>query len=79
VENPNAVNPLEKYELCYWKNDAKKILSKSQYIPSVKGIAAVNSTTGTDVYVSARITDNNQNTDRGYFKKFDFQFSGPIQ
>lgn len=76
VENPNAVNPLEKYELCYWKNDAKKILSKNQYIPSVKGIAAVNSTTGTDVYVSARITDNNQNTDRGYFKNLTFNSLG---
>jgi len=72
VENPNAVNPLEKYELCYWKNDSKNILYKSQYIPSAEGITAANSVTGTEVYVSATVPDNNQNVSRGYFKNTTF-------
>ncbi|KIC63616.1 hypothetical protein [Chryseobacterium taiwanense] len=72
VENPAATSNFDKYELCYWKNSVKTILYKSQYTPSAEGIAATNSTIGTDVYVSARITDNNQNTDRGYFKNTTF-------
>ncbi len=72
VEDPAATSTFDRYELCYWKNGVKTILYKSQYAPSAKGIAVANSTIGTDVYVSARITDNNQNTDRGYFKNTIF-------
>lgn len=72
TENPTTSNPTEKYQLCYWKNGVKTLLYKSQYIPSAEGIAVANSTTGTEVYVSARITDNNQNTDRGYFRNTTF-------
>ncbi|WP_426278862.1 hypothetical protein ACN9MN_06435 [Chryseobacterium sp. S-02] len=76
VENPAATSSFDQYELCYWKNGVKTILYKSQYIPAAEGVAVTNSATGTDVYVSARITDNNQNTDRGYFKNLTFNSLG---
>ena len=72
VENPSPATPMDQYELCYWKNGTKTILYKSQYVPAAEGIAINNSTSGTDVYVSARIADNNQNIDRGYFKNTTF-------
>ncbi len=72
TENPTTTNPAEKYQLCYWKNGVKTLLYQSQYIPSAEGLEIANSATGTDVYVSARITDNNQNTDRGYFRNTTF-------
>lgn len=72
VENPTATSAFEQYELCYWKNGVKTILYKSQYVPSAEGIEITNSATGSDVYVSAMIADNNQNVDRGYFKNTTF-------
>ncbi|MBO6184822.1 MAG: hypothetical protein J6O88_09055 [Chryseobacterium sp.] len=64
VENPAATSTIDRFELCYWKNGVKTILHKSQYISSTEGIHIEDS----DVYVSALVVYNNQNTDRGYFK-----------
>jgi len=68
VENLVPASPMERYELCYWKNGAKTVLYKSQYISSAEGITI----NGSDVYVSSLVVDNNQNTDRGYFKNTVF-------
>lgn len=67
VENLTTTSSLDRYELCYWKNGAKTILHKSQYISSAEGIYV-----DSDVYVSALVVDNNQNIDRGYFKNLVF-------
>ncbi len=68
AENLSPSTPAERYELCYWKNGIKTVLYKSEYVPSAEGIFV----NGSDVYVSALIVDNSQNTDRGYFKNTVF-------
>ncbi|WP_148285308.1 hypothetical protein [Flavobacterium sp. B17] len=72
VENLIPATPTQRYELCYWKNGVKTILHKSQYIDSAEGLFI----NGSDIYVSARIVDNNQNIDRGYFKNTVFNSLG---
>lgn len=69
IENLTPASSLDRYELCYWKNGTKTILHKSQYISSAEAIFVG----GSDVYVSALIVFNNQNTERGYFKNTVFQ------
>lgn len=64
AENPAATSTVDRFELCFWKNGVKTILHKSQYVSSAEGIHIE----GSDVYVSALVVYNNQNTDRGYFK-----------
>lgn len=68
VENPIPASPLEKFELCFWKNGIKTIIYKSQYASFVESILI----DGADVYVSGVKNDNNQNSERGYFKNTVF-------
>jgi len=72
VENLSPANPNQRYELCYWKNGVKTLLHQSPYIPSAEGLFI----NGSDIYVSARVVDNNQNVDRGYFKNTTFNSLG---
>lgn len=72
VENLSPANPNQRYELCYWKNGVKTLLHQSPYIPSAEGLFI----NGSDTYVSARVVDNNQNVDRGYFKNTTFNSLG---
>ncbi|MCU7615622.1 hypothetical protein NZ698_00310 [Chryseobacterium sp. PBS4-4] len=63
VENPIPASPLEKYELCFWKNGVKTVLSKSQYVSTARSIFV----DGSDVYVSTHKFDG-----IGYFKNTTF-------